>query len=142
MGRTVKAVPAHEAKATTIEDFTGLQFAAPTLIYALEKLGWRRGEAMDAGAFMDMYRHFADAKVTVFITWDGNVGMGYIEADEILTVERVSFYASESEADVPDSWYWGHKQQQNMILGDVDPLAYSETIYDLGRIQDRASGRK
>jgi hypothetical protein len=53
--------------------------------------------------------------------------MGYIDANESLTVRGVGFF----EGLGPSSGHWDDPRQKTIAPGKVDPLVVSETLHDL-----------
>ena len=135
LGREVYELSADETKSDSLERFHGLALPAPTLVFGLEKLGYVRGEAMDAGCFDEESKQYPAANVTVVVQWEGAVGMGWIEASETLTVESVRFFAKMRK---PSGYGWD--QDKPMPLSKVPPVVLSETIADLELLRTKATG--
>jgi hypothetical protein len=80
---------------------------------------------MDGGGFDEHSKPFPSANVTAVVTYQGSVAMGYIDPNEILTVEKCYFV----EGNRGPSGY-AHKEKA-LKLGAVDPVAVSEVLTDL-----------
>jgi predicted DNA-binding WGR domain protein len=132
LGRTVHRLEKGEEERTSLDRFNGNQLPAPTLVFALEKMGWVRGTAMDAGCFDEHSRQFPAANVTAVLTYDGNVGMGYISPDERLAVTGCHFVSGMRE---PSGY---SRRSKGIELGRVDPVVLSETLHDLGALVEKA----
>ena len=91
IGRGVHRLQPGEEKARKLGRHEGSRIPAPGLVYTLEKLGWVRGLAMDAGLFDEHSRQYPGAGVTAVLSYDGNVGMGWIDPGEELTMEGCYF---------------------------------------------------
>jgi predicted DNA-binding WGR domain protein len=133
LGRTVYALESGEESAAEIKRFHGTELPAPTLVFTLEKLGWTRGMAMDAGCFDEHSKQFPSAKVTAVIAYEGTVGMGYIDPGESLTVKSVHFCKG---LRVPSGWGWDLKNA--LKLGEVPPIVISEVLADLHVLKSKA----
>jgi hypothetical protein len=128
-GRAVYALEATEKKSNDLARFHRLKLVAPTLVFTLEKLGWARGMAMDGGGFDEHSKQFPGGGVTAVVIYEGNVGMGYIDPNELLTIEHVQFVQGMR----PPSGYSSHGWTKDKVLqlGDVPPVVVSEVIADL-----------
>src|SRR5262249_41070198 len=112
-----------EAEQTELKRFEGTKVVAPTLIGILEKLGWTRGTAMDAGCFDEHSKQFPAADVTAVVHYEGVVGMGYIDPNEQLTIRSVYFCSGMR----PPSGY-GWNSEEKMALGKISPVVISEVL--------------
>lgn len=132
-GRAVYALEDDEAEQDDLRRFHQLQLVAPTLVFTLEKLGWLRGVAMDAGCFDEHSKQFPAADVTAVIGYEGTVGMGYIDPNELLKITNVQFIKGLR----PPSGY-GWDKQGVMKLGAVPPVVMSEVLADLHVLKSKA----
>ena len=132
LGRPVYELEAAEKKATELKRFHDIQLYAPTMVYTLEKLGWTRGVAMDAGCFDEHSKQFPAYDVTAVIGYDGVVGMGYIQPDETLTTDTIHFCKGMREP----TGYRGDKSKK-FKLGQVSELVISEVLADLNVLQSK-----
>ena len=133
LGRAVYALEPGEGSAEELPRFCELKLYAPTLVFTLEKLGWIRGEAMDGGCFDEHSKQFPAAGVTAVVGYDGNVSMGYIDANEMLTTKSIHFCAGMR---APSGYGWGSKAK--LTLDKVSPIVISEVIADLQVIKSKA----
>ena len=133
LGRAVYALEPGEAKEDNLSRFRGLTLVAPTLVFTLEKLGWIRGVAMDAGCFTEHSKQFPAAGVTAIIDYEGTVGMGYISPDETLTLTSCQFVPG---LRAPSGYGWDKKQV--LKLGDVPPVVISEVLADLHVLKSKS----
>lgn len=108
-----------EAKAASLESHHDRSFPAPKLVFGLEKLGWKRGQASDGGSFSGHSKIFAGAGLVAYVEYAGAVAMGYIEDKETLTLSTVSFERREDRG------------SKALAIGDVDAIVVSEVIRDL-----------
>ncbi|KNY26895.1 DUF4132 domain-containing protein [Pseudobacteroides cellulosolvens] len=132
LGRAVYTLDPAELKNDTIARFVGMKFPAPTLVFTLEKFGWERGTPMDAGCFDEHSKQFPAADVTIVVTYDGNVGMGYIMPEEDLTITDIYFVKGLRE---PSGYY--HKENK-LNLEKVDRVVISEVLHDLSLLAAKA----
>ena len=133
LGRSVYAIEVAEKKATELKRFHGIKLYAPTLVFTLEKLGWIRGEAMDGGCFDELSKQFPAYGVTAVVGFEGIVGMGYIEPEEMLTTETVHFCKGMRK---PSGYRWD--KSKKFKLGEVPELVASEVMADLNILQSKA----
>jgi len=70
--------------------------------------------------------------VTAVVHYDGTVGMGYIDPNEVLTFESCYFVAGQR----PPSGF--ARKEGTRTLGDVDPVAVSEVLSDLTTLAAKA----
>lgn len=132
-GRPIYRLHAGEEATDDLKRFHGLKIVAPTLVFTLEKLGWIRGAAMDAGCFDEHSKQFPAAGVTAIVGYEGTVGMGYIDPNELLTLESVQFVRGMR----PPSGY-GWDKEQTLRLGDVPAVVMSEVLADLQVLKSKA----
>lgn len=133
LGREVYQLEKAEEKSDELVRFNKLKLAAPTLVHTLEKLGWIRGQAMDAGCFDEHSKQFPSANVTAVVHYDGTVGMGWIDPDEVLTITSLYFCAGMRE---PSGYEWN--SEKKVKLSKVHPIVISEVIADLMVIKSKA----
>jgi predicted DNA-binding WGR domain protein len=133
LGRTVYVLEAGEESAQELQRFQGTELPAPTLVFTLEKLGWVRGTAMDAGCFDEHSKQFPAASVTAVIGYEGTVGMGYIDPNERLTVKSAHFCKG---LRAPSGYGWDLKDA--VKLGQVPPIVISEVLADLHVLSSKA----
>jgi hypothetical protein len=132
LGRTTYRLEKDELKAGELRRFEGLKLPVPTLVFGLEKYGWARGMAMDAGCFDEHSKPFPAADVTAVVHYEGTVGMGYIDPNELLTLKTCYFVAGQRR---PSGYAFKEKTLQ---LGGVDPVAVSEVLTDLTALAAKA----
>jgi predicted DNA-binding WGR domain protein len=132
LGRTIYRLEKDEQAADELKRFAGLKLPAPTLVFTLEKFGWARGLAMDAGCFDEHSKPFPAADVTAVVHYEGTVGMGYIDPNEELKIEGCYFAAGHR----PPAGY--AYKEETVKLGDVDPVAVSEVLADLTALAAKA----
>lgn len=132
LGRAINHLDPKEAKATELDRFKGVKLYAPTMVFGLENLGWVRDGGGDGGGFYGHSKHFPFAGVTANVTYDGTVGYGYINPDELLTFETCYFTADDGGRKT-----WRYKESR-MKLSDVDPVVISEVVKDLSELAAKA----
>jgi hypothetical protein len=133
LGRAVYSLTPAEAKQDDLEQCKGMKLFAPTLVFTLEKLGWVRGMAMDAGCFDEHSKQFPAADVTAVVTYEGTVGMGYIDPNEVLTVSGCHFVPGMRK---PSGYGWDSKKK--LKLGKVPPVVMSEVLADLQVLRSKS----
>jgi hypothetical protein len=115
LGRAVHRFTPAQLAGSALNVRDGKQAPAPTLVFGLEGRQWRRYDIIDGGAFGNHTRLFGNVRAVV--DYDGNVGVGYIEATETLTVRGVSFSSTAT--------------RQPLSLGEVSPRVLSEVVLDI-----------
>ena len=133
LGREVYTLEKGEGKTDDLERFHDMKLVAPTLVFTLEKLGWVRGVAMDGGCFDEHSKQFPAADMTAVVGYEGVVGMGYIDPNEMLTVDSIHFCPGMRP---PSGYGWGSKKK--LKLAKVPPIVISEVIADLQVLKSKA----
>lgn len=133
LGRPVYQLEKGEEKEQFVKQFQGLKLVAPTLVFTLEKLGWLRGVAMDAGCFTEHSKQFPAGKVTAVVEYEGVVGMGYIDPNELLTITSVYFCPGMR---MPSGYGWDSKKK--LRLGEVPEIVMSEVLANLHLLAGKA----
>lgn len=134
LGREIYRLEAGEETQANWTRFSGVKLPAPTLVFALEKLGWLRGEAMDGGCFAEHSKEFPSANITAVVTYDGTVGMGYIDPNENLTLVDVFFVPGLHNR--TDFNWMGNKN--SIPLSQVSEIVISEVIADMALLKSKA----
>ena len=115
LGRPVHRLRPDEHGQTAWTRHRGKTQPAPALVFGLEGRGWRRYDVVDGGAFNTHVKDLGG--VRAIGSYEGNVGMGYIEASETLTFNDVTF-----------SSVRGHEA---LTLDRLPPAVVSEIALDL-----------
>lgn len=124
LGRAVLGLTPDEAAATVLTRFARTPLSAGRLVGNLERAGWTRGPAQDAGGFSEHYRYFEGPDLTASVRYEG-IPMGYIGDWEDQHLESVVFVPGRYTGD----WYPEHADR--LVLGAVDAVAMSEVLADL-----------
>jgi hypothetical protein len=132
LGRTIFRLEKDEEKSTELTRFKGVKLAAPTLVFSLEKFGWIRGVGMDGGCFDEHSKQFPEAGITAIVHYEGTVGMGYIQPDEILNIVTCYFV---NGMRAPSGY---EANEKKVDLGKVDSVAISEVLTDLTALAAKA----
>jgi predicted DNA-binding WGR domain protein len=132
LGRQIYPLEKDEKKQKDISRFNKVALPAPTLVFGLEKFGWVRGLAMDAGCFDEHSKPFPSANVTAVVNYEGNVGMGCISLDESLTITGCHFVPGQRG---PAGY---EPDKKKVALGNVDPVVISEVLTDLTALAAKA----
>lgn len=135
LGRDVNRLEKAEEKAESLDRFKGLQLVAPTLVFTLEKMGWVRGIGMDGGGFDEHSKQFPAANVTAVVHYEGTVGMGYIDPNEMLTLDEIYFIPGMRQ---PSGYGWEDKNSKKSKLGSVNPIVISEVLADMQVLKTKA----
>lgn len=133
LGRPVHTPDEAEISANAFLRCKGMRLPAPTLVFGLEKLGWIRGAALDAGGFYEHVKAYPAAGCTAVITYDGCVSMGYIDPNETLAVTECFLVPGVySAASYPE-----HDNRQ--ALSGADPVVLSEVLADILALAAKAT---
>ncbi|HEY3321630.1 MAG TPA: DUF4132 domain-containing protein [Planctomycetota bacterium] len=134
LGRAVLRLEKDEEKQTEIARFSGVKLPAPTLVFGLEKMGWQRGAAQDAGMFYEHTKAFYAAQITAVVEYEGNVGMGYIDPNENLELKKCYFLKGLYN---PQAYEY-HSKEKALKLSGIGPIVISETLSDLQMLASKA----
>ncbi|HXU00570.1 MAG TPA: DUF4132 domain-containing protein [Polyangia bacterium] len=132
LGRAIHRLEKGEDKKTSLDRFDKLKVPAPSLVFTLEKQGWSRGLPGDAGVFDEHSRQFPAARITALVTYEGNVGMGYVNPEEQLKITGCTFIDGLRE---PGDY---RAREKTLKVGEVDPIVLSETLHDLTIVASKA----
>jgi hypothetical protein len=88
---------------------------------------------VDAGCFDEHSKQFPAAQVTAVVHYEGTVGMGYIDPNEMLTLKEVTFCQGMR---APSGYGWN--TEKKMKLGDVPPIVVSEVLADMQVLKGKA----
>ena len=94
----------------------------------IDKDGWVRGAAEDAGIIYDATKHFPGADVTACLNYSPGIYAGGAAWDEPQVVESVSFWKGSSR--------WSRSA---LALSKVPPTVISEVRFSLARLLDGVS---
>lgn len=97
------------------------------------KFGWRRGSVIDSGVISSYRRSFDTLETDVFIMLDG---LSVIPFESEITFKEF-FFVKQGSVDTGSYVYdepRNEKDHRLIKFGDVNPIVYSETLYDLQRI--------
>lgn len=123
IGRPIYTVEPHEKDATKIVRFSEVSLPSASVPGTLERLGWWRAKAEDAGVYHFHYKHFYDSNITAVVTYEPGIPMQMMQEWEDQTIESCFF--------VPvlfkDVW----EPAKPMPLNRVPPIIISEALYDL-----------
>ncbi|QKW38305.1 DUF4132 domain-containing protein [Actinomadura sp. NAK00032] len=122
LGRTVHTLTAAERAARQLDRLQGLTVPAMAVL-GLERRGWRRGGAMDAGLQWSIYRE-TPGGLYVNVKLDPGMAIGDLEdrGPQQLQVIRLD--------DHPEDGYW-NGTRIGRPFGDLDPITTSELITEL-----------
>lgn len=125
LGRPIYALEKDEDKATEIKRFANIKIPPQSLLFGLEKLGWLRGPAMDAGSFNEHVKQFPGANVTAVVTYEPGMGMGYVAEAGDQAIDHCFFVDGLQKGD------WYRQVKDALKLGSVDAVVISEVLGDL-----------
>lgn len=123
LNRAVYAVSEELQNERKYADLPGEDFSPTAFPKALEKLGWYKGQAQDAGFYYELYKEYGD--LIAELTFSGTSIVYYGEAMEDITLESVSFYTKQK------SRYHYYNPNKACKLGEIPARVYSETLHDI-----------
>jgi hypothetical protein len=94
----------------------------------IDKDGWQRGAAQDAGAIYDATKHFPAADVTACLNYSPGIYAGGAAWDEPQVIESVTFWKGQAR------WSRSHLE-----LSKVPPTVLSEVRFSLAQLLDGVS---
>ncbi|WP_118983847.1 DUF4132 domain-containing protein [Leptospira stimsonii] len=110
-----------------------------TFKYRAEKFGWRRGSVVDSGGISSYHKLFPNEEVEVFLKIEGLNVQSY-DYDQPMTF-REFFFVNRGSITTGSYIYdepRGEEDPRLLPFESVNPIVYSETLYDLHRIlQDK-----
>ncbi|AOP35889.1 hypothetical protein A0128_03830 [Leptospira tipperaryensis] len=115
--------------------FEDKSMSGSTFKYRAEKYGWRRGSVVDGGGISSYRKLFPNENVEVFLKIEG-LNVRSFEYSEPMTFKEFFFVNPGSITtgsyvyDEPRS----EEDQRLIPFESVNPIVYSETLYDLQRI--------
>ncbi|MBC8162189.1 MAG: DUF4132 domain-containing protein [Roseiflexaceae bacterium] len=132
LGRPIYQLDAVEQTATDITRFNQLTIPAASLVFGLDKQGWRRDAPADGGGFNGHFKPFYQANVTAVVQYDEGVGVGYIvDAPD----QKVRYLAFVPGLRAPEYW---PRHNDRLALHTVDPVVISEALNDLTIVMAKA----
>jgi hypothetical protein len=129
LSRPTYAVGVGEREATSIERFADRAVHPGSFRGHMEKTSWLKGMPEDAGEIYEFTKPFPAAGQTAAINISG-INAGGMEYDEDVTIESLYFLEGQHEQGT-----YGAKDA--LPLARVDPVVFSEAVYDIQRLVDR-----
>ena len=129
LGREIYYLEDEELRAKEITRFADVKVPAVALVGTLEKQGWARGVGEDHGCFGEHSRPFYGANVTAVVQYEAGIWVGGIADEQDQRMERCFFVPG---VYTPVVYNPPHKNR--LPLGEVDPVAISEVLRDLGAV--------
>lgn len=103
------------------------EFSPTSLPKALEKYGWIKGPAQDAGWFHEFYKEYGE--LVAELRFSGT-SITYYEGMEDVTLESLHFFK-------PNGKQYYYSDNKSIPLGEIQGRVFSETIYDILRATGR-----
>ncbi|MBM9500294.1 DUF4132 domain-containing protein [Leptospira sp. 201903071] len=133
--RETYLVPEEDRKKKISFQFEDKSMSGNTFKYRAEKYGWRRGSVVDAGGVSSYRKLFPNENVEVFLKIEGLNVQSYdfgepMTFKEFFFVNRGSITTGSYVYDEPR----GEEDHRLLSFESVNPIVYSETLYDLHRI--------
>jgi hypothetical protein len=132
LGRKVSTLESGEENARMMTRFAPYKVEPVVMVSILEKSGWQRGAAQDAGMYYSHAKYYPFANLTAFVRYYG-VPMGYWDFDK-QGIDACFFVKGEHR---PEG-YSEHKEAEMLPLKDIPPVVLSETLRILHAIAGKA----
>lgn len=131
LGRPVYGLEADEATATELHRVDDAEINSGKVWGFMEKRGWDRGSSSDHGVVMEFAKHYPAANVTAVIDIDPGIARGAL--DMLGTDQQITgcYFLRGHYNPVA---YARHQDTAKIPLGQVDPVALSETLSDLYKL--------
>ncbi|WP_232698464.1 DUF4132 domain-containing protein [Brevibacillus daliensis] len=100
------------------------EFTPTTFAKNIEKYGWYKGIAQDAGFYHEFYKEYDGIIAELRIS---GASISYYEGMEDITLEGLAFYVNKQDR------YHYYDNNQALKFIDISPRVFSETIYDVMR---------
>jgi hypothetical protein len=126
LNRPVYKLTLDEADSVDLCRFSSVEIPAATLVFGLDRLGWIRGVAADAGCFDEHAKAFYGAGVTAVINYSPSVNAGFIADSDDQTIDALYFIP---KLYTPTDWWPEHKDR--VPWKSIDPTIVSEVLSDL-----------
>ncbi len=127
LSRPVFTLPEDEKTLKAVKRYKKTKFPTSRLRTRMERRGWANGEPQDAGSVNWLYKYFAKADITVAIHMSNGFCMGIDDYEADQEIPSIDFLSGRYGRDIP-------YRVKGLILSEVDPIVYSETIADLESI--------
>lgn len=135
LDRPIYLVPDGDKDKKMSVQFEDKEISGSTFKYRAKKYGWRRGSVVDAGEVSSYKKVFPGEEIEVFVKLEGMNVSGY-DYDEQVTIGRF-FFVNTGSIKTGSYVYDEPRGEEDFRLHPfqkVNPILYSETVYDLKRI--------
>jgi hypothetical protein len=136
LGRPLYAITPEEGTSKVLRRHTDRKVPGMALRGTLEQRGWTRGSAANHGVIMELSKQFPGACVTAVLDIQPGIAMGI--PDLLGDHQQVTGAFFLSGMYVPADYPY-HKDEQKVLLSQVDPLAMSEVLADLTEVASKGS---
>ena len=126
IGRSTYGLEGEEVNDSKITRFSKIDIPAQTLVFTLDKLGWTRGQAMDAGIFSEHVKSFHAANITAAVVYEG-VPMGYMDGWDNQKIESIFFLRGTT----PQTCWMSWAVKDALPLSEIDSVVLSEVLKDV-----------
>ncbi|WP_244247582.1 DUF4132 domain-containing protein [Leptospira yasudae] len=135
LDRETHSVESDEKKKTISRRFEEKSMVGITFKNRAEKFGWRRGSVVDAGEVSSYRKLFPNENVEVYLKLQGLNVQNY-DFEEPVTFKEFFFVKHGSIATGSYVYDEPRNEEDHRLIPfeEVDPIVYSETLYDLNRI--------
>ncbi len=128
LNRMIYLVGEEEQEAKEYKQLPGEDFSPTAFPKALEKYGWYKGMAQDAGTYYELYKDYGELIAELRIS---GTSISYYEGIEDITLESVHFYPNRHNK------YHYYDPSQAIAFNRIPGRVFSETVYDIMRAAGR-----
>ncbi|WP_210411127.1 DUF4132 domain-containing protein [Leptospira kmetyi] len=135
LNRPIHLVPDGDKDKKMSRQFEDGEISGSTFKYRAKKYGWRRGSVVDAGEVSSYKKVFPGEEIEVFVKLQG-MNVSAYDYDEQVTIGEF-FFANAGSIKTGSYVYDEPRGEEDFRLHSlqkVNPILYSETVYDLKRI--------
>ncbi len=134
LGRPVFALEGKEKGGTTLDRVADIPVNSGKVWGFTDKRGWDRGSSSNHGVVMEFAKFFPAANVTAVFDIEPGIARGGLDMLSSEQTVTGCYFLSGQYNPVA---YANHLSNEKVPLGDVDPVAVSETLADLYRLTSK-----
>ncbi|GIO02612.1 hypothetical protein J5TS2_32800 [Brevibacillus halotolerans] len=111
-------------KTNRVTDLPAEEYSPTAFPKTMEKYGWYKGMAQDAGFYYEFYKEYGD--MIVELKFSG-ASISYYDGMDEISLESLAFYANKFDR------YYYYEKSQPLPISTISPRLFSETIFDIMR---------
>ncbi|MDF9412556.1 DUF4132 domain-containing protein [Brevibacillus laterosporus] len=111
-------------KTNRVTDLPAEEYSPSAFPKTMEKYGWYKGMAQDAGFYHEFYKEYGD--MIVELKFSG-ASISYYDGMDDISLESLAFYTNKFDR------YYYYEKSQPLPISTISPRLFSETIFDIMR---------